>query len=56
MELDEFAISQLFNHIPAEEGERDEVWWRETVDGEGYLMVWSDGQHFHTYRHPEDWY
>ena len=55
MNIDEFVLSQLFNHIPATE-DRDEVWWRETVDREGYVIVWENGQHFHTYRHPEDWY
>jgi hypothetical protein len=55
MELDEFAVSQVFNYIPANE-DRDEVWWREVTNGEGYLLVWANGNHHHTYRYPPDWY
>jgi hypothetical protein len=55
MEIDEFVRDNIFNHIPASD-DRDEVWWALTKDQDGYIMVWEDGQHFHTYRHPEDWY
>ena len=56
MEIDEFVLEHVFHHIPAVDGERDEVWWRETVDNDGYIMVWSDGQRHHTYHYPPDFY
>lgn len=66
-ELD-FILLNLFNHVPAgvrEYGDfagesYEEFWWRETVDHDGYLMVWYDGDNkfntFHTYRYPPDIY
>lgn len=53
--MDTFVLNNVFHHIPATE-HRAEVWWRETVDRDGYILVWADGNHFHTYRYPPDWY
>lgn len=55
MNINQFVLDNVFHHIPAD-ADRDEVWYAQTKDGDGWVMVWEDGQHFHTYRHPKDWY
>lgn len=51
--IDDFVLAQAFNHIPGTD-KHDEVWWRETVDEDGYIIIWANGDHHHTYRHPEN--
>lgn len=58
MELSDFVMEQVFHHIPAKYDDLgelvfDEVWWREVKDdGEGYILVWGNGIHDHTYHYP----
>jgi hypothetical protein len=58
MELSDFVIERVFHHIPAKYDENDElvydeVYWREVKGGdEGYIIVWSNGVHDHTYSYP----
>lgn len=56
LELDDFATEQLLNRIDYFfEGIWETVYWREVVEpGEGYILVWHDGQHHHTYHYPPD--
>jgi hypothetical protein len=52
-EIDEFVIEHVFYHHP-ETDTADEYWWREVKGGdEGYIIVWADGNHHHTYHDPE---
>lgn len=51
--IDEFVLRNLFYHIP-ESDDYAECWWRETTDRDGYIILWDDGVHHHTYRYPPD--
>lgn len=53
MEIDQFVLDNVFHHIPAT-SHSDAVWWRETTDHDGYILVWVTGEHLHTYRYPPD--
>lgn len=55
MKIDDFVLEHVFHHIPATKT-RDQMWWRETVDIDGYIMFWEDGTSHHTYHYPPDWY
>lgn len=56
MEISEFALSHVFNHLPATD-DRDEAWWAHCAErGAGYVLIWADGESFHSYRCPADWY
>lgn len=55
--IDEYVLDATFYKIELEDG--SEVWWRpcvlrgDMVQGDqGYLIVFSDGEHHHTYMHP----
>lgn len=50
LEIDEFCLDRIFNKIEVED---DFVYWRECVDSDGYMLLFSDGSHHHTYHHPE---
>lgn len=51
--LDEFAIEHLLYTVYDDNGDR--VYWRERAgESDGYMLVWPDGEHLHTYRHPEN--
>lgn len=54
MELDEFVLRNVFYRIP-EGPTHDEILWREVKGGgEGYIVVYPNGEHNHTYHHPEN--
>lgn len=55
MEIDDFAVRHLFRHLPGD-ATRDEAWYGKCIDGDGWIVVWSNGECFHTYRDPGDWY
>lgn len=53
--LHEFAVRNLFYRVKDDAG--NPIYWRTVAvtdggGGEGYLMVWPDGDHHHTYKHP----
>lgn len=51
--IDQFVLDNVFNRI-----ERDGkiFYWRECAgDQEGYIVIYSDGSHHHTYVNPENW-
>jgi hypothetical protein len=52
LDLDDFCLEQLFNRI---EITNMTVFWRETVERDGYMVLWSNGEYLHTYRYPPDW-
>lgn len=51
--IDNFVLENLFNHFPGEE-DYDEFWWAPVLGGEGYIMLWANGEHLHTYHNPEN--
>jgi hypothetical protein len=54
MEIDDYVRDSLMYHKPATEA-ADEFWWAPVIGGvEGYIIVWIDGSHHHTYRNPEN--
>jgi len=53
MELNEYAVSQIFH--PVVKDGKTIAWYRETVDGDAWLVVWPNGENLHTYRFPPDW-
>lgn len=53
IEIEQFVLDNLFHHVPATDNS-DEFWYRETTDEDGWVMVWADGNHHHTYRFPPD--
>lgn len=55
MQLNEYALQWLFHKIPGDDT-KSTVYWRETIDNDAYVMVWENGEVFHTYRYPPDWY
>lgn len=57
MEIGEYVLRHTFYRIPEEPGPDgySEVFWREVKGGgEGYVLVWSNGDFHHTYHHPEN--
>lgn len=57
MKLTDFARDNLFNKLKSStDPEAPIVWWRETVEKDGYIMVSENGEDFHTYHYPPDWY
>lgn len=55
MKINEFVLDNVFTQIPATE-DRAAVWYARTADETGWVLVWEDGSHFHTYKDPKDWY
>lgn len=62
--MDDYVRDQIFYYVPSgiiQHGdfageEYEGFWWRETADGEGYIMLWADGQTHHTYHRPDELY
>lgn len=56
LNLDEYATEHLLHRIDDDNG-NPLVYWRETVNtGEGYMLVWPDGERLHTYMYPPNIY
>lgn len=50
--MDQYVIDNLFYSFDGEDGT---VYWREVVDGEGYIVYWNfegDEYYHHTYHYP----
>jgi len=56
MQISDFVLDQVFNRLDSQYDDRFPVWWAHTTDRDGYIMIWEDGNDFHTYRYPPDWY
>ncbi len=52
MQVNSFVIENCFNVVYDDDGEP--VYWLPTKDEDGYVLMWPDGESFHTYRHPEN--
>jgi hypothetical protein len=53
IEIDEFVLRHVFNYIEPK-GDESPVWWAPVVGGgEGWILLWEDGQYHHTYHDPE---
>ena len=52
MKLHQFVIEHVFNKYITKDNET--IFWRECIDGSGYIVLFSDGEHYHSYRHPEE--
>lgn len=50
--IDEFVLENLFRRVDTDDGP---VYYRITIDHEGWVVVWPDGSHLHTYLNPESW-
>lgn len=58
IKVNRYILDSLCHYIPeTTDPDYPEVWWAPVIGGgEGYIMVWADGEHLHTYRNPSDWY
>lgn len=57
IEIDAYVLSNVFmRHDYEEEGITRSIWFRETIDNDGWVILFPDGEHFHTYRYPPDWF
>lgn len=52
--INEYVLTNCFNLLQDENGQN--VYWLETKEHDGFVLIWPDGDSFHTYRHPEDWF
>ena len=57
LEIDDYVLEHLLHKCYDSEG--NHFYWREVTDneggeGEGYLVIWPDGEYHHTYRFPPD--
>lgn len=57
--IDPFVLEHCFHKL---ERNGETYYWRECVqrdgmrpDEVGYMIIYSDGEHLHTYNHPEGW-
>lgn len=51
MEVPQFVLDRVMNKIDTLEG--DIVYWAPVLgDGEGYVLLWEDGEYDHTYHYP----
>lgn len=56
MNVEEFVLDRVMNRRETEDGV---YWWAALVKDmntvyEGYMVLWPDGNHIHTYRYPPD--
>jgi hypothetical protein len=53
--VDQFVLDQVFNkHTKITTGEV--IYWRSVADaGNGYIVLFENGEHLHTYHNPPDW-
>lgn len=59
MQFDDFLKENLLHYEPAGTASNgmpyDHFWWREVKEpNEGYIIIWENGEHHHTYRYPPD--
>lgn len=51
--VDDFVLDNVMNRETGSDGLP--WWWAPVLEGdEGYIVLWSDGTHHHTYRYPPD--
>lgn len=48
--LDAWTVERLFHRVADDDG--NPIYWMETNDEEGYILVWPDGERHHTYHRP----
>lgn len=51
IEVSEWVLDQIMNRVELEDG--GTAWYINCE--EGYMVVWSDGNHHHTYHDPANW-
>ena len=68
IEIDDYVLEQLFEHRPAGAVEQsdflnngaqefDEYWYAPVLGGgEGWVVLWANGEHLHTYHDPAEWH
>lgn len=49
--IDEFTVENIFNKVETKYGP---VYYASTKDRDGWIVVWPDGESFHSYRDPID--
>jgi hypothetical protein len=59
--FDREDLDKFFNYVPAGKtylgDDFDEYWWCEAhTHGEGYWIIWANGETHHTYRRPDEIY
>lgn len=53
--IDDFVVEQLFERVDQSDGTH--YHYALTKDQDGWIVVFEDGEHLHTYRFPPDiWY
>jgi hypothetical protein len=51
--LDQFVLDSCWNAVTLEDGTI--AYWRDCIgEDSGYLVLYADGNHLHTYHHPEN--
>lgn len=51
--VDQFVLDNVFNKLVQSNG--DTIYWRSVRgDCNGYIVLFQDGEHFHTYDFPPD--
>lgn len=48
--LDTWTVERLFHRVADDDG--NPIYWMETIDEDGYIIVWPDGERHHTYHYP----
>jgi hypothetical protein len=53
--VDSYVLESVFNKIVQKDG--TVVYWRSCAGGDnGYIVLFEDGQHLHTYRLPSEYW
>lgn len=50
--IDQFVLDRVFSTIETDDGP---VFYASTVERDGWLVLYPNGEHLHTYRHPLTW-
>ena len=50
--IDDFILENVFRKVDT--GDGVPVWYTRTFDQDGWIVLYPDGEHFHTYRYPPD--
>lgn len=54
--INDYVLDNVFTELPKEHPDDLACWYTTTKDNDGWIMLWEDGETFHTYHYPPDWY
>lgn len=55
IEISDYILENAFESL-RDENEEVIAWFTSTNDRDGWIILWPDGETFHTYHYPPDWF